>query len=77
MKIKFEGDAFNKPTTFEYEVSISPLPKNCWSCPFYDWGDEVCNADRENEEEFNSWGVAVYRSLSCPFGTNHPDKKGE
>lgn len=67
---------YNFDGEVEYNISISPLPKSCWKCPLYDWGDDVCNAKRD-EEEFNTWGVAVYRSLSCPFGTNHPDKKGE
>lgn len=57
----------------EYEVSISPLPENCWKCPFYDWGDDVCNATRG--EEFEAYGCAVYRAKTCPFGTNFKEKE--
>lgn len=59
----------NYEKKIEYEVSISPLPENCWICPFYDWGDDVCNATRE-DSDFDITGIAVYRAKNCPFGTN-------
>lgn len=65
IKITYERE----PNLIEYEISISPLPESCWMCPFYDWGDDECNATRE-ENNFDTTGIAVYRAKTCPFGTN-------
>ena len=55
---------------FWIEVKISPLPKSCMDCPFYqavyDWEDED-RFDCILHPIENSFGIAVHRYEGCPF----------
>ena len=53
----------------EYTITIDPLPKNCYECPFYIFQ----NKDEETQDYYclfgsiNISGIAIKRAKDCPL----------
>ena len=75
---KIEKDTRNGERKFDININISPIPQNCYECPFFynpstskdeDMGFDLYRCFIADIDSY--WGCAIDRPTGCPIDVGY------